>query len=56
MSPEGSVTRWLGQLRGGDPAAARRLWERYFRRRVGLGCKRLGDAPRRVADEEVGDG
>jgi hypothetical protein len=56
MSPEGSVTRWLGQLQGGGFAAARRLWEHSFRRLVGLGCKRLGDALRRVANEEVGDG
>jgi DNA-directed RNA polymerase specialized sigma24 family protein len=52
MSSGGSVTRWLGQLQEGDPAAARRLWERYFHRLVGLARKRLGGAPRRVADEE----
>jgi RNA polymerase sigma factor (sigma-70 family) len=52
MFSGGSVTRWLGQLQAGDPAAARRLWERYFRRLVGLARKRLRGAPRRVADEE----
>jgi DNA-directed RNA polymerase specialized sigma24 family protein len=52
MSSGGSVTRWLAQLQDGDAAAARRLWERYFRRLVGLARKRLGDTPRRVADEE----
>jgi DNA-directed RNA polymerase specialized sigma24 family protein len=52
MASDGSVTRWLGQLQAGDPAAVQQLWERYFRRLVGLARKRLGDAPRRVADEE----
>jgi RNA polymerase sigma factor (sigma-70 family) len=52
MSPEGSVTRWLGPLQEGDPAAAQQLWERYFRQLVGLARKRLRGAPRRAADEE----
>jgi RNA polymerase sigma factor (sigma-70 family) len=51
-SADGSVTRWLGQLQAGDPAAAQQLWERYFRRLVGLARKRLQGAPRRAADEE----
>ena len=29
-----------------------RLWERYFRRLVGLARRKLQDTPRRVADEE----
>jgi DNA-directed RNA polymerase specialized sigma24 family protein len=52
MSPDGSVTRWLGPLQVGDPAAAQQLWQRYFRRLVGLARKKLQDAPRRAADEE----
>src|SRR5438874_7802874 len=52
MTSEGSVTGWLGQLQGGDPAAAQRLWERYFQRLVGLARDRLRNAPRRAADEE----
>jgi DNA-directed RNA polymerase specialized sigma24 family protein len=52
MSSDGSVTRWLNQLRVGDAAAAQPLWERYFQRLVGLARKKLDDAPRRVADEE----
>ena len=52
LSSEGSVTNWIGQLRAGDPAAAQKLWERYFRRLVGLARKKLQDAPRRAADEE----
>jgi hypothetical protein len=51
-SAEGSVTRWLGQLQAGDPDGALLLWERYFRRLVGLARKRLRGSPRRAADEE----
>jgi DNA-directed RNA polymerase specialized sigma24 family protein len=49
---DGSVTHWLAELQAGDPAAARQLWERYFRRLVGLARKRLRGAPRLVGDEQ----
>src|ERR1700754_5164328 len=49
---DGSITRWIGRLKGGDFAAARPLWEAYFRRMVGLARQRLRGAPCRVADEE----
>jgi DNA-directed RNA polymerase specialized sigma24 family protein len=52
MTPEGSVTRWVEQLKGGDAAAAQMLWERYFQLLVGLARKKLQGAARRVADEE----
>ena len=52
MADDGSVTRWFGQLQAGDPAAAQQLWERYFRRLVGLARLKLRNAPRRAADEE----
>ncbi len=52
MSSGGSVTRWLGQLRDGDSAAAGPLWERYFRQLVARARAALGAAPRRAADEE----
>jgi DNA-directed RNA polymerase specialized sigma24 family protein len=52
MASEGSVTRWLGQLQAGDPAAAEQLWQRYFQRLVELARKKLRGSPRRVADEE----
>jgi DNA-directed RNA polymerase specialized sigma24 family protein len=52
MSPEGSVTRWLDALLGGDPAAAQQLWERYFLRIVELARHKLRNTPKRVADEE----
>ncbi len=47
-----SVSQWIDGLRAGDEAAAAKLWQRYYRRLVGLACKKLGSAPRRVADEE----
>ena len=49
---QGSVTRWIGQLQTGDPAAAQLLWDRYFRRMVGLARKKLEGAKRGAADEE----
>src|SRR5262245_9986274 len=52
MTSDGSVTRWLGPLQAGDPAAVQRLWERYFHRLVGLARAKLQNAPRRAADEE----
>ena len=52
LVPDDPVTVWITQLQGGDPAAARPLWDRYFHRLVGLARKRLKDAPRRAADEE----
>jgi DNA-directed RNA polymerase specialized sigma24 family protein len=53
MSSEGgSVSGWINQLQAGDAAAAQRLWERYFRRLVGLARSRLRGAGVRAADEE----
>ena len=49
---EGSVTRWLGDLKAGGDAAAQHLWERYFVRlfrlarrklRVGVGAAEDGE-------------
>ena len=47
-----SVTTWIGYLQAGNTAAAQRLWERYFRRLVGLARHKLHDTPRQAADEE----
>src|SRR5438552_6103586 len=52
MSSPGSVTFWIGRLKAGDPAAAEKLWQRYFRRLVALARKKLQGAPRGLADEE----
>jgi len=52
MGSDVSVTQWIDRLKAGDPVAAQKLWERYFRRLVGLARKKLRAAPRRAADEE----
>ena len=52
MASEGSVTRWIDQLKAGDPLAAQKLWERYYRRLVGLARKQLRGLRPRGADEE----
>jgi DNA-directed RNA polymerase specialized sigma24 family protein len=52
LPDRGSVTRWIGSLKEGDPEAARMLWERYFHRLVGLAKKRLSGRKGAVEDEE----
>jgi hypothetical protein len=42
---EGSVTRWLRELKAGDPAAAQRLWARYFADLVRLARPRAAALP-----------
>ena len=44
MSSEGSVTRWVTALKGGDTAAAQPLWERYHRQLVSLARQKLQSA------------
>jgi DNA-directed RNA polymerase specialized sigma24 family protein len=52
MAGEESISQWLDQLQQGERAAAEKLWERYFRRLVGLARRKLEGLPRRAADEE----
>src|SRR5262249_15198670 len=52
MSPAGSVTHWIRQLKAGDPGAAGPLWERYRRQLLRLARRTLNGSPRRAADEE----
>jgi DNA-directed RNA polymerase specialized sigma24 family protein len=52
MADDGSVTCWFDQLQAGNRDAAQHLWERYFRRLVGLARLKLRNAPRQAADEE----
>ena len=52
MESDGSVTRWVADLRAGDAEAARALWERYFDRLVRLARRRLAVNRGADADEE----
>ena len=47
-----TVTDWIVQLKEANDRAAQKLWERYMLRLVNLARKKLGDYPRKVADEE----
>jgi DNA-directed RNA polymerase specialized sigma24 family protein len=51
----GSVTCWLGDLKGGDLAAAQPLWERYFSRLVGVARGKLRKVRRTSAGEDEED-
>jgi DNA-directed RNA polymerase specialized sigma24 family protein len=57
MLPEGdgSVSRWLGDLKDGDLAAAQPLWERYFDRLVRLAGARSRTAQRRPSADADGE-
>lgn len=46
------VTLWIEQLKAGDPAAARPLWNGYFARLVSLARRRLRGLSQAVADGE----
>ena len=47
-----SVTGWLDLLKLGNDTATRKIWEYYFESVVDLARRRLGNTPRRAADEE----
>ncbi len=49
---EDQVTQWLSRLQRGDERATEAIWREYFEKMVRLAKRRLGDLPRRVADEE----
>ena len=54
MSTENSqsVTLWIQDLKAGRNESVEKLWERYFSRLVNLARKKLGNAEKRVSDEE----
>jgi hypothetical protein len=52
---DGSVTRWIGDLKAGGDSAAQHLWERYFHRLVHLARARLRAARRTGAIEDEED-
>ena len=47
-----SVTEWLGMLKAGDAVVGQQLWQRYVERLLRLASRKLGNASKRVADEE----
>jgi DNA-directed RNA polymerase specialized sigma24 family protein len=51
----GSITGWLGNLRGGDLDAAQPLWERYFSRLVVVARGKLKRLRKTTADEDEED-
>jgi RNA polymerase sigma factor (sigma-70 family) len=46
------VTHWFNELKAGNQGATDHLWQTYFEAIVGLARKRMGNAPRKMADEE----
>lgn len=52
MTDDSSISVWIGQLKGGDAEAARKLWARYYHRLVGLARKKLQSASRASTDED----
>jgi DNA-directed RNA polymerase specialized sigma24 family protein len=53
---EGSVTRWIGDVKDGDRDAMERLWARYFQRLAALARRQLKSsrrAPGAVDEEDV---
>jgi RNA polymerase sigma factor (sigma-70 family) len=52
MSPAGSVSAWIEQMKAGDEAALGKLHARYWPFLVGLARRKLEGIPRRATDEE----
>ena len=53
MSADGSITRWIADLRRGDDAAAGGLWAAYFARMVAAAGRKLAAAGRAADDEDA---
>jgi DNA-directed RNA polymerase specialized sigma24 family protein len=53
MTAEGSITRWIDDLRRGDDDAAGRLWATYFARMVAAAGRRLAAAGRSADGEDA---
>lgn len=47
-----SVTEWLGKLKAGDLLVGQQLWQRYVHQLLRLSKRKLGDASKKVSDEE----
>jgi DNA-directed RNA polymerase specialized sigma24 family protein len=55
MDGEGSVSRWISDLKAGDEEAARLLWDRYFNDLVRVARTKLRATKRLGADEDEED-
>lgn len=51
-SVSGSITRMIAELKDGDRQGIALLWERYFEKLMRVARQKMGQYPRRVADEE----
>lgn len=49
---DASITLLIKDLKQGDEQAAHDLWERYFPKLIRVAGRRMGNASRRIADEE----
>jgi transcriptional regulator with XRE-family HTH domain/DNA-directed RNA polymerase specialized sigma24 family protein len=47
------VTRWIGDVKAGDPKAAQQIWEHYFPRLLMMARKKIRDTSQDVAVEDV---
>jgi RNA polymerase sigma factor (sigma-70 family) len=52
MTSEHSVSDWIVGLKFNEAEAAQRIWDRYSIRLVELARRKLGNAPKGIADEE----
>jgi DNA-directed RNA polymerase specialized sigma24 family protein len=52
MADEAEISLWLGRLTEGDQSAVQHVWEQYCERLFLLARRKLGNLPRRAADEE----
>jgi RNA polymerase sigma factor (sigma-70 family) len=52
MDSAKSISQWIASLKAKDAEAAQRLWERFSAQLIEAAHRKLGSAPRAVADEE----
>ena len=53
MSSSSSVSAWIARAKTGDRDAAQKLWERYFKRLVGLARAKLPLGRRKYGEDEA---
>ena len=52
MLQDDDISLWIEKLKDGDDRAPEVIWQHYFEKLVQLARRRMGDIPRRAADEE----